>query len=164
MKKNLRCSMTLAVIPIALSVLLGVHTCGEPYMNEGFTGTFLTQKVWGDTVWDQMEAYYDLFQYADGDLICWFTDWEFDDYELEQDHCWGSWEGDQFEFTVSLYYPCAGGMPCYCSDDVYGQGVDTNGDGYYDTLEGVAIGDCPDGVWDKEALFTGQRQVPPWEE
>ena len=164
MTKHARHLMTGLTALLSFLFLLGVQTCGEPYMDEGFTGTFLTEKTWGDTVWDKMEAYYDLFQYADGDLICWFTDWESDDYYLEQDHCWGSWTGNRFEFTVSLSYPCGGGMPCYCSDDVSGVGYDDDGDGYYDRLEGVALGDCPDGDWYKEATFTGERQVPPWED
>ncbi len=155
-----------AYLPLlaAAIVLMGVDSCGEPFQRTGFTGTFYCHQEWGDDAFEYMDSYYDLYQYEDGSLICWFTDWTPEDdilgYELEEFDCRGSWEGDHFEWELTAYY-MLGGMPFYCNDYVSGVGIDEDGDGYYDLLEGSVLGDCPDGKQDKVSDFTGERTGTP---
>ena len=155
-----------ASIPLiaAAIVLMGIDSCGEPFEKTGFTGTFLCHQQWGDAALEYMDSYYDLYQYADGDLICWFTDWTPEDdifgYMLEEEDCRGSWDGDHFEWELTAYY-MLNGMPFYCNDSVSGTGIDDDGDGYYDRLEGRVVGDCPDGLGIRVSEFTGKRTWTP---
>ncbi len=156
----------LASVPLVLAgvMLLGIDSCGEPFMRTGFTGSYLCHQQWGDNALEYMDAYYDVYQYEDGDLICWFTDWTPEDdifgYSLEEFDCRGSWNEDQFQWEMTAFY-YLGNEPVYCTDRVSGVGIDDDGDGYYDRLEGRVVGDCPDGLWDKISEFTGKRTWTP---
>ncbi len=156
----------LPVILAAVTAFLsmGIDSCGEPFELTGFTGTFSCHQEWGDNAFDYMDSYYDLYQYADGDLICWFTDWTPEDdifgYDLEELDCRGVWSDNRFQWEMTAYY-YMNGVPVYCTDVVNGTGIDDDGDGYYDRLEGHVFGDCPDGLWDKVSDFSGKRTWTP---
>ena len=152
----------LGVLGLLFFLLSGIQEC-EPSMDTGFTGTFLTTTQWGDGIFEQYDAYYDLYQYEDGDLVCWFTDWYPEDLlDLEEFLCSGSWDGDNFRITFDGFYPCSG-QECFCSEEIAGVGIDDDGDGYYDRLDGVSFGDCPVGDFKHQATFVGERQKPIWQ-
>ena len=148
------------VILLAAVPLMGIRGCLFQWQKTGFTGSFLCSHSWGEGVWDLMEYYYDLYQYEDGDIICWFTDWDFDDYDLWEEFCWGHWDGEQFEIEFQGAYGDPE-WPDICNDTITGYGIDEDGDGYFDVLEGTVVGDCPDGIWDKESVFSAERTWTP---